>query len=102
FQSVFGPCGFRREAFYPCYGLAEATLIVSGGPRTLPPVFKTVEAKALERNLAVETPAGGANSKVLVSCGSSLPDQRIIIVDPETHSECPPGWVGEVWISGAS
>ncbi len=24
------PCGFRREAFFPCYGLAEATLFVSG------------------------------------------------------------------------
>ena len=31
FAEAFAPCGFRREAFYPCYGLAEATLIVSGG-----------------------------------------------------------------------
>ncbi|HEX8185281.1 MAG TPA: amino acid adenylation domain-containing protein, partial [Blastocatellia bacterium] len=102
FQSAFSPCGFRREAFYPCYGLAEATLIVSGGPRARPPVVMTVEAQALERNLAVEAHAGGANSKPLVSCGGSLPGQRFIIVDPEIHSECPPGRVGEVWVSGPS
>lgn len=102
FQSVFSPCGFRREAFYPCYGLAEATLIVSGGLRALPPVVKPFDAQALERNLALEAPAGGADSKLLVSCGGPLQDQRVIIVDPETCSECPPGWIGEVWISGAS
>ena len=33
FVSIFAPCGFRREALFPCYGLAEATLMVSGGPR---------------------------------------------------------------------
>ncbi|MBA3240912.1 MAG: AMP-binding protein, partial [Acidobacteria bacterium] len=26
FAAAFGPCGFRRESFSPCYGLAEATL----------------------------------------------------------------------------
>src|SRR5205085_1046776 len=31
FADAFGPCGFRRDAFQPCYGLAEATLLVSGG-----------------------------------------------------------------------
>jgi len=32
FALAFAPAGFRREAFLPCYGLAEATLLVSGGP----------------------------------------------------------------------
>ena len=38
FAAAFAPCGFRREAFYPCYGLAEATLFVSGarGPDRVP------------------------------------------------------------------
>lgn len=29
FADAFAGCGFREEAFYPCYGLAEGTLIVS-------------------------------------------------------------------------
>lgn len=43
FIEAFEPCGFRRQAFYPCYGLAEATLIVSGGLKSAPPVFMTVD-----------------------------------------------------------
>ena len=42
FAEAFGPCGFRREAFFPCYGLAEATLMVSGGPRQTPPTIVRV------------------------------------------------------------
>jgi acyl-CoA synthetase (AMP-forming)/AMP-acid ligase II len=30
FAKVFASCGFKPEAFHPCYGLAEATLFVSG------------------------------------------------------------------------
>ncbi|TGT17293.1 AMP-dependent synthetase, partial [Mesorhizobium sp. M3A.F.Ca.ET.174.01.1.1] len=37
FSARFGRAGFRQSAFLPCYGLAEATLIVSGGPAELPP-----------------------------------------------------------------
>ena len=47
FSQRFAPCGFRREAFYPCYGLAEATLIVSGGLRKSLPVIMTVDSEAL-------------------------------------------------------
>src|SRR2546429_8361638 len=53
FAATFAPCGFRREAFYPCYGLAEATLIASGGLKAAPPIVFTVQNAALERNLVV-------------------------------------------------
>jgi len=43
FTQAFAPCGFRAEAFYPCYGLAEATLIVSGGAATALPVSYACE-----------------------------------------------------------
>src|SRR5215469_1189810 len=48
FAATFAPCGFRREAFYPCYGLAEATLIASGGLKAALPVVFTVQSTALE------------------------------------------------------
>ncbi len=54
FTRTFEPCGFRREAFYPCYGLAEATLIVSGGYRSAPPVIRHFDSKALENNQVVD------------------------------------------------
>ncbi|GAF97548.1 unnamed protein product, partial [marine sediment metagenome] len=47
FAEKFEPCGFRREAFYPCFGMAEATLIISGGYACELPVVRTFEAASL-------------------------------------------------------
>ena len=47
FANAFEPYGFRREAFYPCYGMAETTLIISGGFKAALPVLKTVQGEAL-------------------------------------------------------
>ena len=101
FAESFAPHGFRREAFYPCYGLAEATLFVTGGERGGFPAVLRVDAEALERHRAQEA-RGGAPSRSLVSCGSAWLDQKIEIVDPETCRPLPEGQVGEVWISGPS
>jgi amino acid adenylation domain-containing protein len=98
FAEAFAPSGFRRAALYPCYGLAEATLIVSGGEVATPPIVRSFEAAALEAG-RVAPHAGG---RALVSCGRSLGAQRIVIVDPATGAPCPPGQVGEVVVSGAS
>ncbi len=98
FAETFAPCGFRREAFYPCFGLAEATLIVSGGMREAPPVVKKLEPAGMEAGRA-EIASGG---RALVSSGRNLSDERIAIVDPERHAELPEGQIGEVWVSGPS
>ncbi|MHC5821914.1 MAG: fatty acyl-AMP ligase, partial [Nostoc sp.] len=101
FASYFAPCGFRREAFYPCYGMAEATLFVSGGLKTASPVLYQVEGAALEENRVVAAESG-EESKTIVGCGCTWLDEKIAIVDRESLTQCPPGKVGEIWVSGSS
>jgi acyl-CoA synthetase (AMP-forming)/AMP-acid ligase II len=87
FMDAFAPFGFRRTAFYPCYGLAEATLMVTGGCSSAEPVL-------IESN--------GENDRTLVGCGRGIDDQQILIVDPSSRTPCASGEVGEVWVTGPS
>jgi 8-amino-7-oxononanoate synthase/acyl carrier protein len=100
FVEAFGPAGFRRESFYPCYGLAEATLIVSGGFNNIAPIVRNYESHSLETG--VVHPASDDSGRRLVSSGQVPPDQQIVIVDAETLIPCPERKIGEVWVKGPS
>ena len=103
FVEYFAPCGFRPESFHPCYGLAEATLIVSGGPKnnTLP-VVRTVSRTALAQDHKLTSASSESDSQTIVGCGRVLPEQQVIVVDPKFLTQCPDNCVGELWISGPS
>lgn len=101
FAETFAPCGFRREAFYPCYGMAETTLIVTGGLKSQPPIIRHIEAASLEQNQVVNTTIT-EGAKAIVGCGQTHPEQQLLIVDPESLIACPDRQVGEVWVSGTS
>ncbi len=101
FASTFAPCGFRKQAFYPCYGMAETTLFVSGGVKTDVPVYITVIASELAQNRIVVAPESEATT-TLVGCGNTYINQQIAIVNPETTIACDADRVGEIWVSGAS
>ena len=104
FSETFAPCGFRREAFYPCYGLAEATLIVTGGFVDQAPKIREVQAAALAVGQGTDADDKTDKEQIrrLVSSGSALPDERVVIADPEKLSICPDGHVGEIWVQGLS
>ncbi len=102
FSKMFAPCGFRREAFYPCYGMAEATLLVSGGFRSAPAVVRSFDGRALVNHQVVDAPSDEEGVVELVGCGGNLLDQRIVVADPHTMSSLSGEEVGEVWVAGPS
>ncbi len=107
FVEAFEPCGFRREAFYPCYGMAETTLLVSGNQKGRSPILKTVEAAAIEQNQVVSIDRDSVDqdstrSQTLVGCGYKRLDHQVLIVNPETRQRCVANQTGEIWVSGGS
>ncbi|KFA87937.1 condensation domain-containing protein, partial [Archangium violaceum] len=102
FAQAFSVSGFRRQAFYPCYGLAEGTLIVSGGEVGALPQQQALDVQQLREGRAVAVEAETARNQVLVGCGLALAEQEVLVVHPETFSPCSRGEVGEVWVKGPS
>ncbi len=100
FSRTFADAGFRREAFFPCYGLAEATLFVSGGPWGQGPSTLGVSRAALEEKRVA--PATAGDHLRLVSSGTPATGQSVRIVDPDALTACDERRVGEIWVSGAS
>jgi acyl-CoA synthetase (AMP-forming)/AMP-acid ligase II len=85
FAATFAGVGFRREAFYPCYGLAEATLMVTGGQRSESPTVWR-DPRGIDR----------------VSCGRARGGLEVAIVDRATGARCDEGAEGEIWVRGGS
>lgn len=83
FAERFVASGFSASALYPCYGLAEATVFVTGA----------------ELNGGARTAIDSLGREV-VSCGRAASGERVVIVDPDTATEMPDGQVGEIWVSG--
>lgn len=102
FVKRFSPSGFRRRSFFPCYGLAEATLIVSGGPRGGGPVVLEASRRRLQEDGIASAAQDQRDVIPLVASGRPIGDQSILIVDPDCHATCEEGRVGEIWISGRS
>jgi acyl-CoA synthetase (AMP-forming)/AMP-acid ligase II/acyl carrier protein len=99
FSAAFESCGFSEEAFYPCYGLAEATLFVTGGPKGHLPTYATFDSAALEKNQVREVAATDKNARELVGCGPAW-GQIVKTVNPDTLAETQA--VGEIWIHGGN
>ncbi|ASS75413.1 hypothetical protein CIG75_10705 [Tumebacillus algifaecis] len=98
FAEFFAPCGFKKEAFYPCYGLAEGTLFVSGGLKGEAPIVRTFDREHLKEHRAVE----GDGQEMVSSGRLTGSGQTVLVVDGETALPCAAGSVGEIWVAGPS
>jgi acyl-CoA synthetase (AMP-forming)/AMP-acid ligase II len=99
FNRVFAPYGFDPRAMYPLYGMAEATVMISGGTRGAGHVTRRVSRSELG-NHNVREPAGDADSQSVVGCGRAVVGERIAIVDPASFARLGTDRVGEVWVGG--
>ena len=100
FAERFAPAGFRFDAFAPGYGLAEATLCVSGTHPDEPIALREVDPAALERD-EVRPPRPGGARRTLCASGR-VGDHTVRIVDPVTREVLPAGRVGEIWVASGS
>ena len=97
FIRVFAPCGFRPEALYPAYGLAEATLVVATKSHGEAPKIAAV-AESIFKNQPEISP----QKKSVVSCGVPVAGMKVVIADPKTMTQCHNEEVGEIWVSDPS
>lgn len=84
FSRRFAPCGFDPGAFYPCYGMAESTLFITGS--------EVGRVPAIHKQDAGE----------VVSCGVAGAGMTVRVVDPDTGRALPDMETGEIWTRGES
>jgi 8-amino-7-oxononanoate synthase len=112
FSRKFASCGFRPQTFFPCYGLAESTLFVSGGPAAAIPNRVRLDTTALAEHRITEPTNNcshngsrnglAKNAITAVSCGQRANDLEIAVVQPSTLNRCGVDQVGEIWLTGPS
>jgi len=111
FSRHFAGAGFDGSAFYPCYGLAEATLFVTGAEpgRGARATAVSTRSLAAGRAVALPDPADrlppgpgepAGDRTLLVSSGRARDADTVLVVDPRTRRPAAPGSVGEIWVSG--
>ena len=102
FTGKFSRCGFRHATHFPCYGMAETTLLVTGGAPAEEPVVTCFDAEELSRQRVVPVDPSESGGKRMVGCGRPVFDERLVIVHPETCRQLGDGQIGEIWVSSQS
>ena len=98
FRAKLAPARFSPRSLHPCYGLAEATLMVTACAFAAPPVTERLDAESLANNLA--RPATDRPARTLVGCGTAIEHTQIRVVNPRTFIPRPDGEIGEIWVAG--
>ena len=87
FSARLGARGFQRQSILPCYGLAEATLFVTG----------TRPGTGLRSTSFIDSRGHPVAS---ASCGTPCCGSAVAIVDPVTRTKLDERVVGEIWVKG--
>ncbi|BCE03391.1 amino acid adenylation domain-containing protein [Marinicellulosiphila megalodicopiae] len=101
FSNIFAKVGFKSSALYPCYGMAEATLFISGGNACENIIVNAFEKESLQNKTAILS-NNKINSSNLVACGQAAKQHSIKIVNPQTKQKLNDGQIGEIWFAGPS
>jgi len=102
FSRKFEEVGFNSQVFYPCYGMAETTLIVTGKVATEKPTLKSFDNDSLHEHRVVPVSPDARGARTLVGCGQVFPNEDVAIVDSQTYKRLPSGEVGEIWVNSPS
>ena len=99
FTQKFQKAGLKKTAMFPCYGMAEATLMITGSEVSEQAKSIQTDKKGLSQHKIILTQED-RNSVKLVSCGTTKRDVVVKIVDPKTKMQSMNGEIGEIWIKG--
>ena len=103
FAEAFEPAGFNPTAFYPCYGLAEATLLAAGPRHDDNPTLLEVERQSVLAGMVRLADADRSQpTQELVGCGRAPAGHRVFIANPQSLVECGEREVGEILLAGPS
>ncbi len=102
FSHKFASVGFTHQSHFPCYGMAETTLIVTGGPRQSPPVIKHFDARRLGARMVHRLDEPTNDTRSLVGCGRATHNAVLLIVDTLTKRSLPENEIGEIWVNSPS
>jgi len=100
FAETFARHGFDRNAMYPGYGMAEATLLIAGGRRGAGPIIRHISRSAAMENRTISPALATGDDYYIVGCGRAMIGERIAVVDPETRRRLPADRIGEIWVEG--
>ncbi|MGW6533304.1 beta-ketoacyl synthase N-terminal-like domain-containing protein [Streptomyces venezuelae] len=102
FAGLYADHGFRPDAWYPAYGLAENSVFVTSGYAGEGARVQYLDGARLEQDRAVAADPGAPGTHAVLACGRAHLDQELLVVDPETLRPLEPGAVGEIWLRGPS
>lgn len=101
FSEKFEAYGFNKNAHFPCYGMAEATLFIAGDKK--PPVITSFISESLKvRKIELWNEISGRERTTLVGCGTPSTGQELAIVDPDSLTALQDGEIGEIWVKGGN
>lgn len=100
FAFAFRGTGFRREALYCCYGMAETTLLATGSTPGAGPLYEFLDADALASGVAETGDPFAARCHTITGCGKAAGGLELTIVNPATGTPVGDGIVGEIRLRG--